>query len=221
MNEPLRESIPGPAGTLAIAIDLAPEPAGGCAVLAHPHPLYGGSMDDAVLGALKTPLQAAGLDVVRFNFRGVGGSTGTHDGAGGEADDVLAVLDWAAGSPWRPAQSTLDGPAPLLAGYSFGAAMAWAALCQAPGCARELWLIAPPIGLMAFEQRSTDRPLALWLGDGDAYCSTAHGEAFLAAVSGTAYAGEPQAMTVLPGADHFFAGQHTALAALAAARLQP
>lgn len=176
------------------------------AVLCHPHPLYGGSMDDAVLGALSGPLQQAGYDVWRFNFRGVGGSAGIHDGHGAEADDVRAVL-----SAVR-ANQTAKAPL-LLGGYSFGAAMAWAAADAAT--IDELWLVAPPLGVMAFDTRPLEAALQLWLGSQDAYCAEEDARAF---VRGTG-AGNHQALAVLTGANHVFSGALEELGGLAAARL--
>lgn len=82
----------------------------GVAVLAHPHPLFGGSMDNKVVQTLARAFVQAGWEVVRFNFRGVGASAGVHDAGRGEAEDLLAVVEQVAPS----------GPI-ALAGFSFGA----------------------------------------------------------------------------------------------------
>lgn len=86
----------GPAGRLTAKLW---EPAGGAkpraiAVFCHPHPLYGGTMDNKVVFRSARGLQNAGLAVLRFDFRGVRDSEGAHDGKGGEADDLGAALDW-------------------------------------------------------------------------------------------------------------------------------
>ncbi|MFN0242532.1 MAG: alpha/beta hydrolase [Planctomycetota bacterium] len=88
--------IPGPAGELeAIAWTPSGDVRAAC-VMCHPHPLFGGSMNSSVVFRAARGLQTAGLAVLRFNFRGVGRSSGEHDGSGGEADDLGAALDWMA-----------------------------------------------------------------------------------------------------------------------------
>lgn len=103
--------MPGPAGDIELLID---EPAGmqprGVAVIAHPHPLFGGTMDNKVVQTLARACVLTGWRAVRFNFRGVGGSSGTHDAGKGELQDLLAVV--AAHAPTGPL---------VLAGFSFGA----------------------------------------------------------------------------------------------------
>ena len=99
----------GPTGALEIAIDRAPE-ARGVLVIAHPHPLHGGTLNNKVVQTLARASVLAGWTAVRFNFRGVGRSEGAYDEGRGELDDLLAVIDGQA-----PA-----GPL-CLAGFSFGA----------------------------------------------------------------------------------------------------
>ena len=90
--------IPGPAGELEATLWTPPKTvaARAACVVCHPHPLFGGSMSSSVVFRTARGLQLAGLNVLRFNFRGVGKSEGTHDGHGGEADDLGAALDWLA-----------------------------------------------------------------------------------------------------------------------------
>lgn len=99
----------GPTGALELAIDRAPE-ARGVLVIAHPHPLHGGTLNNKVVQTLARASVLAGWTAVRFNFRGVGRSEGAYDEGRGELDDLLAVIDGQA-----PA-----GPL-CLAGFSFGA----------------------------------------------------------------------------------------------------
>ncbi len=92
----------------------------GVAVVAHPHPLYGGTMHNKVVQTLTRALVQAHWEVVRFNFRGVGASVGEHDGGRGELQDLLAIVQ----------QVAPHGPL-ALAGFSFGALsppMRWQAL---------------------------------------------------------------------------------------------
>jgi uncharacterized protein len=106
-----RETVRGPAGGIECAVD---EPAGaarGVALIAHPHPLYGGSLDNKVVQTLARAFVELGYSAWRPNFRGVGASEGRHDEGRGEVDDLAAVL------------ARLGAERPVLAGFSFGAAM--------------------------------------------------------------------------------------------------
>ncbi len=183
--------IPGPAGPLQAQHDSAPTSRNATAVLCHPHPQYGGSMYDGVLDTAAQVLLAHGVDCVRFNFRGVGGSAGSYDNGNGEAEDVLAVADWVSQEYPQHQQWWL--------GYSFGAAMVWRAL-QSKQPARAI-LIAPPVGMLDFSGTPGDLQINAIAGDQDDFVDTAK----LAALTGVN-------SHVLPGADHFFAGQHTQLA---------
>ena len=110
-------NVEGPAGQLEVRVD-GDSPGNIGAVLCHPHPLYGGSMDDMVLEAMSRPLLDAGFQVARFNFRGVGHSEGQHDDGKGEVDDVLAVVAWMREQGVEKV---------ILGGYSFGAVVALSA----------------------------------------------------------------------------------------------
>jgi uncharacterized protein len=102
-------SIIGPAGQLELAIDRPTEAARGTAVIAHPHPLHGGTLTNKVVQTLARACVQAGWTSVRFNFRGVGQSEGVYDEGRGELDDLMAVIEAQAPS----------GPL-CLAGFSFG-----------------------------------------------------------------------------------------------------
>ncbi len=102
--------IDGPAGPLELAIDLPVTAECGVAVVAHPHPLFGGSLSNKVVQTLARAFVQEGWRTVRFNFRGVGKSAGEHDAGRGELDDLLAVI----------ASQAATGPL-CLAGFSFGA----------------------------------------------------------------------------------------------------
>ncbi len=88
--------LPGPVGALEAELwtpdDDAPPRA--LAIMCHPHPLHGGTMHNTVVFRAARGMQAAGAAVLRFNFRGVEGSAGAHDGEGGEEDDARAAVDW-------------------------------------------------------------------------------------------------------------------------------
>lgn len=110
-----RERIEGAAGAIEIAATMPASP-GAIAVIAHPHPLHGGTMDNKVVTTLARALAEAGAATFRFNFRGVGASGGVHDEGRGEADDLLAVVAHA---------EKAAGELPLwLAGFSFGGGVA-------------------------------------------------------------------------------------------------
>lgn len=165
----------------------------GVAVLAHPHPLFGGSMTNKVVQTLARAFVQAGWTAVRFNFRGVGASAGTHDDGRGECDDMLQVI----------AQVAPQG-ALALGGFSFGAFVASqvAARLQPTGRTPEKLVL---IGTAA--SRFEVAPIN---PDWHARTCVIHGEADdvvpLAAVLDWA---RPQTLpvTVVPGGGHFFHGQ--------------
>ena len=105
----------GAAGAIEVAASF-PAKARALAVIAHPHPLFGGTMDNKVVTTLAKAFVETGHATFRFNFRGVGATEGAHDEGRGETDDMLRVIDHA-----RAAEGSL----PLkLAGFSFGGAVA-------------------------------------------------------------------------------------------------
>src|SRR4051794_18568681 len=93
-----QQYIAGPAGRLECVIDGPTETpehsARGLALVAHPHPLFGGSLENKVAHTLARGFAEMGYVALRVNFRGVGGSEGTHDEGRGEVDDLQAALDW-------------------------------------------------------------------------------------------------------------------------------
>lgn len=107
-----RSSVAGPAGRLEVAFNVPEGPVRGIALIAHPHPLQGGTLDNKVVQTLAKTFAALGYAAVRFNFRGVGQSVGQFDDGIGETDDALAAL----------AAAKLEfGELPVaLAGFSFG-----------------------------------------------------------------------------------------------------
>src|SRR5207249_1720638 len=107
-------------------------------VVAHPHPLRGGSMSSNVVMAICEGLEAAGIAALRFDFRGVGGSEGTHGDGVAELDDVRGALDFLA------AQPGIDPERIGLAGYSFGARVSLSVVADVPRI-RALLCVAPPL----------------------------------------------------------------------------
>jgi uncharacterized protein len=197
--------IAGPAGTLELAIDRPDAPPKGVAVIAHPHPLFGGTMTNKVVQTLARACVLTGWTAVRFNFRGVGGSAGAHDEGRGELADLLAVV-----------QDQAPEGALCLAGFSFGAFVtshAVARLVQS----REL---AKVVLVGTATSRFDTAPIASELHQ---RTLVIHGEAddTVPLVSVMDWA-RPQALPVLvvPGGGHFFHGQLPLLRDLTVRHLQ-
>lgn len=179
-----------------MAIDAPAGLSRGIAVIAHPHPLFGGTMDNKVVQTLARAFVQSGWTAVRFNFRGVGGSAGSHDEGRGELADLLAVVQQVA--PPGEHQGAL-----ALAGFSFGAFVTTHAFAQlAPSRSIEkLVLVGTSVS------RAPAAPI-----DPAAHLKTLvlHGEqddtVLLSAVLDWA---RPQSLpvTVVPGVGHFFHGQ--------------
>ena len=112
-----RLTLTGLAGEVEVLRDEPTLPDGaaarGVAVIAHPHPLFGGTMENKVVQTIARAFVLCGWSAVRFNFRGVGGSAGVHDAGRGETDDMLAVIE----------QCAPTGPL-ALGGFSFGSFVA-------------------------------------------------------------------------------------------------
>ena len=190
MEEALAVHVPdGP--TLDARLGPVASPKGGF-VVCHPHPLYGGDMDNPVVIRSAEVARAAGYATLRFNFRGAGDSEGVHDKGRGEQEDVRAAM--AALASHLPAGSRVG-----VMGYSFGAAMA--ARATRPGLPEApLGLIAPPLGMFDFDFLQTNPGrLLLVAGTADSYCPV---EALhrLAAITSAEE-------RIIEGADHFFFGK--------------
>lgn len=190
-----RRTAPGLVGPIEVALDLPLGTARGAAFIGHPHPLYGGTLDNKVVATLARAFAAAGLIAVRPNFRGVGASAGTHDHGAGETDDFVHLIDTAA--QWS--EGTIAAGLPLaLAGFSFGsfvAAQACQRLIAAGRAPKLLVLVGAAAGKWPLPAVPVEQTLVI------------HGEwdetIPLADVLNWA---RPQALpvVVLPGADHFF-----------------
>jgi uncharacterized protein len=130
--------LPGPAGDLeviATPVDAAITPKNAIAVICHPHPQFGGTMNNKVVTTLARAFGELGLATVRFNFRGVGKSTGAFADGVGEIQDALAIVDWV--RKIEPEKNI------WLAGFSFGAAVS--AHVATIISAQQLVSIAPPV----------------------------------------------------------------------------
>jgi hypothetical protein len=131
-----RIEVSGPAGRIEAVITDPGEHRRGYAIIAHPHPLHGGTLDNKVVQTLAKAFHALGYAAIRFNFRGVGQSDGVFDDGQGELDDLLAVE--------RFANERFGNVEKLLAGFSFGSFVAATAAEQLDP--HYLVLIAPAVG---------------------------------------------------------------------------
>jgi len=192
--------IDGPAGPIEALIEQPPGAVAGLvAICCHPHPLYGGTMQNKVVHTLARAARDLAVTSVRFNFRGVGASAGAHDNGIGESADAAAVADWAR------RELRADGLWAL--GFSFGSyvALRLAALRDAS----LLVTIAPPI--RRFDFRRLDAPRCPWLvvqGDADELVD------HQTVLDWTRSLNPAPQVRILAGAEHFFHGRLTVLRAL-------
>lgn len=184
-------TIAGPAGRIEALFDAAEgteQPV--IAVLCHPLPTEGGTMHNKVVTMTSRALRESGVDVVRFNFRGVGGSEGSFDNGRGELEDLTAVAAWA--------RAQHPGRALWLAGFSFGA---WVSLRAAvPLGAAALISIAPPVG-RSWDFDDITPPSVPWLviqGDADEIVDAAAVKHWVAGLA------SPPQLVEMPDTSHFF-----------------
>lgn len=184
-------TLQGGAGPIEALLDLPVGEPRGTAVIAHPHPLFGGTMTNKVVQTLARAFVQTGWRAVRFNFRGVGASAGAYDEGRGEADDLLAVIG----------QMAPDGPI-ALAGFSFGAFVTSHAVARLGARQPEKVVL---VGTAA--SRFSVAPIA---PEWHERTLVLHGEqddtVVLSSVMDWA---RPQSLpvTVIPGVAHFFHGQ--------------
>ncbi|HLY52177.1 MAG TPA: alpha/beta fold hydrolase [Steroidobacteraceae bacterium] len=211
VHRPLRAErlmLEGPAGALQALIETPASESGepltvpAFAVVCHPHPLYGGALDNKVVYTVARAIGQLGVPAIRFNFRGVGASAGTYDEGRGESDDALAAI--AFGRRRWPG-------APLwLAGFSFGGAVA--ARVAAEARAQRLVLVAPgitPLERADFEAARTAVPACPWLivqGDADEVVPAPEVLEWARTRKPPPPVPAPQ-LAVLAGAGHFFHGR--------------
>ena len=190
-------SLPGPAGPLEALLNEGVPEATHAAVVCHPHPLYGGTLHNKVVFHAMKALNALGLPVLRFNFRGAGLSAGEHDHGNGEVDDVRSALDWLDHEFHLPL---------IFAGFSFGAAVGLRASCPDP---RVQSLIALGTPVSPIDDRSYDynflktcpMPKLFVSGSRDQFAPRAKLEALVAELP------EPKKLVIIEAADHFFEGR--------------
>jgi uncharacterized protein len=186
--------IPAPHGALEAHFRPAQGEARGAMVICHPHPQHGGTMHTKAVFRAAQAVNEAGLHALRFNFRGVGMSTGSYGGGEGELDDVKAALDWLEGE---------HGGLPLgLGGFSFGSVVGLRVGYADPRV-RALFALGLPVSMwevddLADASARGDRPLLLVQGEEDEFGG---GEA-IAAFASTM--GPGVELVRIPGADHYF-----------------
>ena len=201
--------IAGPVGRLEAILMTPDGPPAAAAVVCHAHPLHGGVMHFKVVFRAAKALQQNGAAVLRFNFRGVGRSQGTHDEGRGEQDDVRAALG--------EMRRRFPGLPLIVGGFSFGATMALRVGCAERGIGALVALGLPLSMLPDVGFLEACRPPRLFVqgeqdqfGDGDQLRQL------------VARLPEPRTLVVVPGADHFFGGHldelQEAVASWAAAR---
>lgn len=194
--------IPAPHGQLEAIYRPPAQPADRVALILHPHPLFGGTMHNKVVFHTAKALEADGVVTLRINFRGVGGSSGTHDHGRGEADDARLGLDYLLAQ--QPAARDV-----LIAGFSFGAAVGLHVGCAEERVHRLLAIGTPARWLTPDWLAACDKPIRFVHGAADDVAPLAPLETLLAAARRRA----PTELRIIDGAGHFFDGQLDALRA--------
>ncbi|MBI4832207.1 MAG: alpha/beta fold hydrolase [Candidatus Lindowbacteria bacterium] len=167
------------------------------AVICHPHPTYGGTMDNNVVVAVARTLGETGHATLRFNFRGVERSEGRYGEGTGEIEDVRAAIKFV-----KKSAPSSDTPV-VLAGYSFGSWVAANALAGESSVSHVI-LVAPPTSMFDFATLVKDkeeRARHIIVGERDQFCDRDKLEKIFEQLP------EPKTMRVIPRADHFFFGR--------------
>ncbi|HVS77903.1 MAG TPA: alpha/beta fold hydrolase [Steroidobacteraceae bacterium] len=194
-----RVTIAGPAGAIEALVEIPAGDDGDAAVptrfgvVCHPHPLYGGTLDNKVVYIVARAFNELGVPTIRFNFRGVGGSSGEHADGYGETADAMAVIAYG--------RERWPGAALWLGGFSFGGAVAVRAAMRAG--AERLVTVAPGITRVAMEGiGSVGCPWLIVQGDADDVIEPA------AVLAWARQQAPPRpAVRLLHGAGHFFHGR--------------
>jgi len=162
------------------------------AIICHPHPQFGGTMHNKVVYHAARTLSEVGIATVRFNFRGVGTSTGTYDEGHGEREDVRIVLDYVhARYPDLPM---------ILGGFSFGAWVSLPIACADERVTTVLGMGVPTRILNTDVLTDCIKPKLIVQGELDEYGPIDQLRAWYARLH------EPKRLVIIPGADHFFTG---------------
>jgi hypothetical protein len=195
MSTAIQTLIDGPAGPLEIAFQQPATAATALALICHPHPVHGGTMDNKVVQTLAKAFLELGYATMRFNFRGVGKSAGSFDEGIGETEDAAAALAWA--------RAQVSPSLPLIAaGFSFGCFVQSRLLPRSQP--QQLVLVGPAVS--RFQLAEVPKDTLVVHGEEDDVVP-------LDAVMTWA---RPQGLpvTVFPGTGHFFHGRLTELKAV-------
>ena len=165
-------------------------------VICHPHPLYGGDMNNNVVMGIKGALQSEGFVILRFNFRGVILSEGKYDDGKGEVDDVIAAVNF------LRFQAMVAQDRLFLAGYSFGAWVGLRAALAMKPLLRAVAGIAPPCSVYDFHfLHDNNLPILLVGGEHDTFCDKKELEIVFDKISSS------KKKVIVPQSDHFFSGR--------------
>jgi alpha/beta superfamily hydrolase len=166
-------------------------------VIAHPHPLYGGDMENPVVETMGKAFGQKAYTTLKLNFRGVGSSQGTYDNGRGEQRDILAAIEHLTDM----GMTRID-----LSGYSFGA---WviSLLKDLPETVGDILLVSPPVAMMPFAPTpAMERVKGIITGSADAIAPVTEIKKTLLAFQSKAE------LAVIAGADHFYGGHFHSLA---------
>ena len=168
-------------------------------VLCHPHPLYGGSMNNNVVLAASSTLVSNSIIAFMFNFRGVDGSEGSFGGGVAEQEDVAAAISWLTSQP------EVDASKVGLMGYSFGAAVVLPVACNDDRVVA-MALISPPVDTSKVSQlKDCAKPKLIICGTEDFVVPVEKAELI------NQESGEPKQFELVAGADHFWGGHESTL----------
>lgn len=188
-----RLQLPGPAGQIQAVVETPGNAvARAFGVICHPHPLYGGTLDNKVIYTLSRAFHELGVPTIRFNFRGVGASEGEYADGIGETGDALAMVSYG--------RERWDGTETWLAGFSFGGAVA----IRAAASARPARLVAVAPAVSRVDLTGVVPPEGPWLivqGDADELVSAAEVQEWAAKQP------HPPQLALLRGGEHFFHGR--------------
>lgn len=187
--------IPGPVGRLEAILWTPPDGVAprAAAVVCHPHPVHGGTMNNNVVFRTARGLQHAGLAVLRFNFRGAGASEGVHDGEGAEEEDVRAALDHL--------EREFPGLPLWGAGFSFGSRTVGSLARREPRIQRVLLVALPTRAFDCTFVREVRQPTYVLLAEHDEFGTPADFAERIGRL------GNHVEIDVIEGVDHFFRGK--------------
>lgn len=190
-------TLKGPAGNLEALLNLGTSSASHAALVAHPHPMFGGTLHNKVVFHTMKALNSFGWPVLRFNFRGTGLSQGEHDYGRGEVDDVRAAIDWLDQEFHLPL---------IFAGFSFGSVVGLQAACPDERVRALIGLGLPvsPVQGRNYDfsfLRACRKPKLFVSGAYDQFGTSSQLQAVVDSLP------EPRKLVIIPAADHFFEGQ--------------